>query len=107
MPHPVEPSQYHLNEAFAHQHKPDWPVHTWADLARAALLYGIVAGSAHRLANGHPLVSAGPDLAGAITNPPARPAPPRQSGARPFPARRREDPGVDLKSRAAGEKDEA
>ncbi|RZL32867.1 MAG: hypothetical protein EOP35_19205 [Rubrivivax sp.] len=106
MPHPIEPSLQHFEDAFARMHKAEWPVHSLAELSHAARLYGLVSGSAHRLANGHQLVTTEAEVAGPITNPrPARAAPPRAAGPT-YPHRRRDDDGVDMKRRAAGDRDD-
>lgn len=98
---PVEPTTEQLQAAFERMRGPEWP-DTLHDLLQAVARMGVVTSAAKAIARGERV-----EARGAVTTAPVRTFehPPRREGARPFPARRRDDPqAVDLKSRAAGEK---
>jgi len=103
MPRIVEPSQQDLEAAFVCLRQPDWPA-SLHDLIQAAIRYGTVLATARHIANGGQ-VSRKPDITELLSTPVRTfEHPARREGVRPFPARRRDDHAVDLKSRAAGEK---
>lgn len=98
----------HLQRAFEQARRADWPP-TLHELLIAEARAKLVQGLAQRLANGQGITAA-LDAAAPAPAPlrrsdyPSRPASPRALGH--TERRRRDDRAVDLKSRAAGEKDE-
>lgn len=98
---PAEPTTEQLQAAFERMRGPDWP-DTLHDLIQAVQRFGVVTGAAKAIARGERV----DQRTDATALPPARTFehPARREGARPFPARRRDDNAVDLKARASGEK---
>ncbi len=99
-----EPTEENRQEAFRYLHGADWPA-TLHDLRMAAARLSLVEGKARSIANGGS--TSREDLSGPIT----ASLPQAQAGARATgrtERRRRDDlaGAIDLKSRAAGEKDD-
>ena len=100
---PIEPTHQQDQVGFERMRGPEWP-DTLHDLMQAVARMGVVTSAARAIARGERV-----EARGAIEPAPVRALerPARREGARPFPARRRDDaPAVDFKSRAAGERDD-
>jgi len=98
----------HLQRAFEQARRPDWPP-TLHELLTAVARAKLVQGLAQRLAKGQGMSAALDEVEPAP--PPLRRSdfPPRPPSARALghtERRRRDDQGVDLKSRAAGERED-